>query len=94
MVHKFKSKTKIPFIVTAIQYDGTNKDDLVQFFGNLEFYEVKDESNNIPYIHFKQDNETWLRIGKHDFAIKYEDTGKYYAFSPDVFFLNYKAINK
>lgn len=93
MIYNFVSTGALSIEVEGIQLTKSNIDDVIKFAGNVRYYIVKDNVSGTLYLHLKLDLEGWFRISEFDFVIKYKETNKIYAYSPNVFFQYYKKIN-
>ena len=88
---------KLPVEVEAIQWDGTNLDEIKKFVG-VHYYLTKDcvyDPQNIdPNAHIKLHIKTLegdMEANKNDYIIK-GVKGEFYPCKPDIFIKTYKEI--
>lgn len=80
-----KKYRKKPVVIEAIQFDGTNHDDIVEFCGGVLSFTRNPE---LPIINTLEGDMT-AQIG--DFIIKGVQ-GEIYPCKPDIFAVTYEAV--
>lgn len=82
-----KKYRKKPVVIEALQFDGTNADDIVEFCGGVLSFT---RSQELPIINTLEGDMT-AQIG--DFIIKGVQ-GEFYPVKPDIFAATYEAVNQ
>ena len=87
---------KNPVIIEAIQWNGTNLEEIKQFVGNSLEYDIHDAAwqvgKGVPIVNMRiKTLEGVVEVSKGDFVIKGVNE-EFYPCKPDIFEKTYEAV--
>ena len=93
MIKQYRKK---PVVVTAIQWDGKNLEEIKDFVGDSLNYSILDTAwevgKGIPYVYMAiKTLEGSMEVSKGDYVIK-GVKGEFYPCKPDIFERTYEEV--
>lgn len=89
MIKKYKAK---PCEIEAVQWDGSNQKEIIDFVGESSIYTIWDNDKDSPYIYMViRTLEGNMKVSKGDYIIK-GLRGEFYPCKPDIFEKKYELF--